>query len=102
MGITKIACRQVNGVRIRLFKPGYDDGTGDGVKPIVGDGPLVLLRGPSPVHAGAGDTGSLSSAPVINEVDADFADKWFAQNENNPLVKQGFVYRVEDGPNPTP
>lgn len=95
MGTVKIGCRMINGVALRLFKKGFDDGTGDGVQPTVSDGPLVRLRGPHPVHAGAGDTSALHCEPVINEVDAEFWAKWAEQNAANPIFAQGYVYAIE-------
>lgn len=92
MGKVKVACRQINGVTIALFKPGYDDGTGSGYRPIVRDGSPVVLKGPSSLHTGAGNTGGAGLEAGITEVDADFMERWIAQNKDkNPLLNFGMI-----------
>ena len=70
--MVKVACTVVNGIMIRRSKPGFDDGTGDGMKPMVHDGPGIRLNGPSALHTGAGNTTREDLDPVITEVD----DEW--------------------------
>ncbi len=98
----KIACLIPNGIYVRLYKSGFDDGTGDGVKPTVHDGPAVRLNGPSPLHTGVGNTDPVDIEPGFTEVDAEWWEKWVEQNAINPAVatKQIFV-APEDEPNPT-
>jgi hypothetical protein len=102
MSIVKVACSVVNGVMIRLYKEGYDDGTGDGIKPMVKDGPGVRLRGPSALYAGTANAGGDDLVPEITEVDAEWFAEWMKQNAQNPMVTFGAI-RVADekGPNPT-
>lgn len=88
----KVACRHTNGLTIRLFRKGYDDGTGSGYQPIVADGAPVKLNGPSPLHAGAGATARPDLEPGITEVDRGFMELWLNQNRLNPFVTRGMVY----------
>lgn len=85
----RVACSVMNGISIRLSKPGYDDGTG--VKPMIHDGPPVVLRGPSSLHAGTANSWGAGSEPVVNEVDADWMGRWLEQNAENPLVADGHI-----------
>ena len=88
-----VFCRIANGVELRLFKPGYDDGTGSGYRPIVGTGPKVLLKGPSGLAAGTADHAGVHAEPVANEIDAAWWAEWQEQNKgHNPLFDRGFVY----------
>ena len=101
----KVACSVPNGLAIRLFKVGYDDGTGDNVKPMIGDGAGVRLNGPSALHTGAGNTSPTDLEPGITEVDAEWWGKWLAQNQQNPFVAERFVYEFKEeakaeAPNP--
>lgn len=92
MGKVRVACRQINGVTIALFKPGYDDGTGSGYKPIVRDGDPIVLKGPSALHTGAGNTEGAGLEAGITHVDADFMERWLAQNKDkNPLLNMGMI-----------
>lgn len=95
MGTIKVACRVVNGIKLRLFKQGFDDGTGDGQRPTVVDGAAVTLKGPSSLNTGAGATAPSGLEPVINEVDQDFITRWLEQNAENPLRLQGMVYLAD-------
>ncbi|MHB8272525.1 hypothetical protein [Bradyrhizobium sp.] len=100
----KVACSVPNGLAIRLFKVGYDDGTGDNVRPMIGDGPGIRLNGPSSLHTGAGNTGGIGLEPGITEVDAAWWAAWLAQNQQNPFVGEKMVYEFKDkgekAPNP--
>jgi hypothetical protein len=99
--MAKVACRIVNGIAIHLGREGFDDGTGDGVKPWVRDGAIVRLKGPSSLMAGAGTTSPVLE-PVINEVDGEWIAKWFAQNAKNPIVTSKMVELVDEGKGPNP
>ena len=95
MSKVRVACRIPNGISIRLYKTGWDDGTGDGVKPTVPDGPFVRLAGPSSRLTGAGATNRLDLEPSITEVDADWMNKWIEQNRGkNPFLDTGLIYIV--------
>ncbi len=97
----KVTCDVVNGVMIRISKPGYDDGTFDGAKMAAWDGPGIRLNGPSALRAGAGNSDGLNQRPGETEVDAEWFDRWLAQNELNPLVAGGHVRKAEEKENPT-
>jgi len=100
--MVKVACLIPNGIMIRLSKVGWDDGTRDGVKPMVHDGPGVRLNGPSPLHTGAGNTSPPDLDPGITEVDAEWWGKWLTQNALNPAVEMKQIYLLEEAkPNPT-
>jgi hypothetical protein len=93
MMTVKVACRQIGGIRIRLFKRGDDDGTG--AHPTVAASIGVALAGPSALHAGAGDASPLGLEPGVTEVDGDFWREWKSQNEgHNPLYDRGLIYEV--------
>lgn len=92
----KVACTVPNGLAIRLFKVGYDDGTGDNVKPMIGDGPGIRLHGPSALHTGVSNTGGIGLEPGITEVDAEWWGLWLKQNEKNPFVGECLVYEFKD------
>lgn len=88
----RVACKVPGGLMICKWKPGFDDGTGDGVKTTVRDGIAIRLQGP--LHNG----GTLNREgrdvpPGITEIDVDwrFAD-WIAQNKLNPYVAEGLIY----------
>lgn len=92
--IKRIACTNVNGIKLRLFKEGYDDGTG--FKPQVVDGPAVTISGPSAVGTGVSSPSGYGGGYAITDVDAPFWDAWVAQNKGkNPLFDEGFVYDVD-------
>lgn len=101
--MVRVACLVPNGYMIRLSKPGFDDGTGDGARPTVHDGPGVRLNGPSALNTGAGSTES--AEPGVTEVDAGWFDRWLKQHELDPVVTMDQVYVLDDGepkdPNPT-
>ena len=103
----KVACHVVNGLMIRLFKRGWDDGTGDGVAPMVVDGPGVRLTGIHAIHAGAGNTEAKTRPPGITEIDGEWFDRWLVQNQQNPFVKDGMIHLLKEdvppvtGENPT-
>ena len=99
--MVKVACRVPNGISIRRFKHGYDDGTG--YKPMIPDGLPVFLPGPSSLHTGVGNT-SADADPVVSEVDAEWWAAWLEENKLNPLVtsEQVCLLREEEhAPNPT-
>lgn len=104
--MVKIACHVPNGIYIRRSKPGFDDGTGDGVKSVVHDGPAIRLNGPSALHTGAGNTVREDLPPGITEVNGEWWDAWLDQHKADPLVtmKQVYLLPSEEGtkdPNPT-
>lgn len=91
----RIACRVVNGVKLRLFKEGYDDGTGK--KPMVVDGDAVVVAGPSGHGAGVGAPSGFGGGYSITEVDDAFWTAWVAQNEGkNPLLDGGEIYDLDE------
>lgn len=95
MGQVKIACRQIGGVQIRLWKKGWDDGTGDNVRPTVVDGPPVALKGPSARLAGVQSSSPMDLEPEHTLVDADWWARWKDQNEGkNPLLDHGAIWEV--------
>jgi hypothetical protein len=97
MSNVKVACHLVNGMNIRLFRQGYDDGTGDNVRQVIQDGPGVRLNGPDGKSAGVGDpAGGKHLPPGVTEVDEEWARKWLAQNKLNPFVAEGLIYIVDD------
>jgi hypothetical protein len=100
----KVGCRVVNGLMIHRWKVGYDDGTGDGVKPMVHDGPGIRLNGPSSLHAGVGNTEGAGLEPGVTEVDAEWMGAVLEQNKMNPFFVQNQVYVIDEaekGQNPT-
>lgn len=114
----RVACSVPNGLAIRLFKVGYDDGTGH--NPMIWDGPGIRLNGPSALQAGTNNTTGELIEPGITEVDAEWWGLWLAQNAQNPFVGEHMVYEFKpepgepgpypesqpgpkaEGPNPTP
>ena len=91
-----VGCRIVNGLTIRHCKPGYDDGTGSGYRPVYPTGPAVHLNGPSALHAGANNHALHDKASAQEtEVDETWFAEWLKQNEKNPIVTQGMVYLVK-------
>lgn len=99
--MVKVYCGQINGLMIRLFKKGYDDGTGDGVSPMVADGPGVQLNGPSSLNTGAGATDRRDLPPGETWVDSEWIARWMEQNAQNPFVTGGLIYvGPEEEPSP--
>ena len=96
----KVACKVLNGLLIQAWKPGYDDGTGDGVKSVIKDGPAVRLNGPSSLHAGAGNSSGAGLEPGITEVDGEWFAAWLEQNKLNPFVAEGLIYAIEEPADP--
>lgn len=95
--VVKVACSIVNGLKLRVSRPGYDEGTGSGMKMPAFDAQQVTLKGPSPIDAGVGSPSSSKTGGVgITEVDAEFFARWLEQNERNPIVQQGCVRVIED------
>jgi hypothetical protein len=90
----KVACRVVNGIRIKRFKAGYDDGTGK--QPLTADGPGITLAGPSALHAGAGNPHAEGAEPGITLVDKEWVEGWLEENKQTQLVDDGFVAIVPD------
>lgn len=84
----KVMCSIPNGVELRTFAPGYDDGTGTGNRMQQRVTGTVLLKGPSSLDAGVN---APSGVPVETEVDAEFWDTWLNQNEKNTLLTTGAV-----------
>ena len=90
----RIACDVVNGVKLRLFKEGPDDGAGK--RPPVIDGEAVVLKGPS--ARAAGTCSPAIGEPCINLVSDEWWDKWVAQNRGvNPLLDLGHVRDIDAG-----
>lgn len=83
----RVACTIQNGYELRLYKEGYDDGTG--ARPRVPDGDAVILKGPDATQSGANAMASMPA--VVTEVDEPFITKWLVQNEQNPFVKRGCI-----------
>lgn len=90
-----VACSVVNGISLRLTRPGEDDGTG--YRPPRLSGLDVRLMGPS--ARGAGTNNGFRAAPgraVMNEdIDVEFMKEWLEQNRLNPLVMGGSIFVVE-------
>ena len=91
----RIGCRVANGLDICLFKPGYDDGTGSGYRPIL-PGKRVSLKGPGGLAAGVGDQAlQRSQRHDVTDVDAVFWDEWKAQNAGkNQIFDQGLIFEA--------
>ncbi len=92
----KVGCLVPNGVELRLFRKGEDDGTGSGYRPIIPDldAPSVTLRGPHGLGMGAN---AMTAEPEINEgIDAGFFDTWLKANEKNTLVQKGLIFLVKE------
>jgi hypothetical protein len=104
--MVQVACHIPNGIMIALWKPGFDDGTGDGVKPTIRDGAAIRLRGPSGLHTGVNATEGTHLEPGLTDIDSEWWDKWWAANQQNPFVMQKQVYlhepELEKTENPTP
>lgn len=87
----KVMCSIPNGVELRTFGPGYDDGTGTGnqIAPRVVDS--IVLRGPPALSAGVN---SPEGYPVETEVDAEAWDRFMEQNKKvpHPLLADASVY----------
>jgi hypothetical protein len=87
----KVLCSVPNGIELRTYAPGYDDGTGTGnqIAPRVGD--VITLAGPSALMAGVN---APEGVPVETEVDAAAWGRWLDQNEKHqhPLIASGQVF----------
>lgn len=90
----RIACSVPNGIMIRLSRQGYDDGTGDGVRPMIGDGPPIRLAGPAALHTGVNATSGEGLEPGVTPVDAEWWAKWVDQHKLDPLIVGGYVYEL--------
>jgi hypothetical protein len=87
-----IGCRVVNGIALRLCKPGYDDGTG--THPVRPYGPTVTLRGPGGV--GDGVNRSPAGGAVMNHgIDRQFITAWLEQHRLDPIVRDGFIFLAD-------
>jgi hypothetical protein len=105
MGMVKVACHHIGGLSIRLFRQGWDDGTGSGIKPIVPVGAPVVLSGPPNRRdsLGTNSSGRVANSFGITEVDEEFMNEWVAQNSGkNPLLDSGVVYVLKDDAAPEP
>lgn len=78
-----VMCGIPGGVELRVFAPGYDDGTGLQNRPRVVAS--AILKGPT-----AGE-------PTQTDVDAEVWDAFLKQNEKNPLITSGQVFAAKDG-----
>ena len=88
----RIACSIVNGIKLRLFKEGFDDGTGK--CQVVAYGDPVTLNGPS--ARAAGTSAPSAGEPCITLVSDEFWDQWRGQNEGkNPLLDLGHIYDLD-------
>lgn len=94
MALVKVACRHANGLTIRRVIPGPDDGGGK--FPLIPDGPAVRLNGPSGIHTGTGDASGEFAEPGYTDVEREWIEAWLEQNRETLLVKENFVYIVED------
>lgn len=96
MSTVKVGCRQPNGIALRLFRQGEDDGTG--FRPQVQAGPAIRLNGPtSHIMAGVGDPTGNGGAFGTSEIPAEFWSAWVEQNKGkNPLLDDGFVFALDD------
>jgi hypothetical protein len=102
--MVQVACHIPNGIMICLWKPGYDDGTGDGVKTTIRDGATVRLNGPPSLHLGVNAMDGAGLPPGLTEIDHEWWTKWLAANQKNPFVmqKQVYLFEPEKTENPTP
>ncbi len=90
----KVACRAVNGLKIKRFKPGYDDGGGK--QPPIPIDAGITLNGPSGLHAGAGNPSADGQEPGITLVDKEWIEAWIAENEATEFVRGGYIEIVPD------
>lgn len=90
----KVLCRIVNGVTIKRYAEGFDDGTGK--KPLAPIDRGVTLNGPSALHAGAGNAGGESSEPGETIVDKEWIEAWLKENEKTLFVTGGFIEIIPD------
>jgi hypothetical protein len=102
MKLVKVACHVPNGIMIRRYKAGFDDGTGDNVKPMVHEGAAVRLNGTGALQTGAGSTHRDDIPPGITEIDAEWWAAWLGENAGNPLVTGKYIFAIkEDDEEPT-
>lgn len=87
----RVVCRVPNGITLRRFAPGPDDGTGS--RPMV-QVASVTLAGPSALMAGAGN--SSPNQTVVNEVDREWIEGWLEDNRDTELVRGGHVAILDD------
>lgn len=93
----RVACIVPGGLMICKWKPGYDDGTGDGVKTTVRDGIAIRLNGTSGRSTGTGNPDGTGAAPGVTEIPADWNfSAWLEQNKQNPFVAEHLVYVLDD------
>jgi hypothetical protein len=92
----KVRCSVPNGIELRRYAPGFDDGTGQ--RPLRALPGSVVIPGPSSLEAGAN---AMNQPGVVTEVDAEFIDGWMKENAKSELVTSGFIAIVDDdGENP--
>lgn len=91
MTVARVVCRVPNGITLRRFAPGPDDGTG--AHPMVQVG-SVTLAGPPALMAGAGN--SSPNVTVVNEVDREWIEGWMEENRDTELVRGGHVAILDD------
>lgn len=90
----KVLCRIVNGLTIKRYAEGFDDGTGK--KPLVPIDAGITLNGPSALHAGAGNTDGSGSEPGVTIVDKEWIEAWLTANEKTLFVTGGYIEIVPD------
>lgn len=97
MGMVKVACRQVGGISLRLYRRGWDDGTGVTLNVPVGD--AVVLNGPPhqghSLGIGLSDSNELGVGYTM--VDEAWMSEWMEQNKGkNPFVDMGLIEIVPE------
>lgn len=83
----KVRCAIPNGIELRVFKEGHDDGSGTRRMVVDTAHPPIVLAGPGAIAAGTLAPEGLGET----EVPADLWDLWLKQNQNSPLVTSGQV-----------
>lgn len=93
----RVACSVPGGLMICKWKPGYDDGTGDGVKTTVRDGTAIRLNGTNGHSTGTSNPDGTGAGAGITEIPADWNfPAWLEQNKQNPFVAEGLIRVVDE------
>lgn len=83
----RVACTVPNGLALQLLEP-FDDGSGLPAMRRVG--PRVVIKG------SVSPRSDLANGPEITEIDAEFWEKWLAQNKDTALVTEKAVRLHEE------
>lgn len=95
-----VACKLPHGLRLRVFKetlhsePVIGGGMRD-VATFLPDGPQVVLNGNAVPYGRVPNYTIIGGYALTPNVDADFFNKWLAQNKDSDVVRNALVFAFE-------